>query len=69
MQRRHTRTYRVLPIANDINLSDDFKFIWIQEHQFAARAEKIYPSPVRPRDGWSDGWKVGSKIKKSTAAP
>jgi len=39
----------------------DFRFVWILEHQFAARTEKIYPSPVKTE---------GSKIKiKSTVPP
>jgi len=44
MQRGHT-------IANDVNLLVSFKFVWMQECQFAARAEKIYITRMMKSDG------------------
>jgi len=47
MPRRHIWICRKLPIAIDVNLTDNFKFVRMQEYQFAARAEKIYITPVK----------------------
>jgi hypothetical protein len=50
--------------------SIDFKVVWMQANQFAARAEKIHTTPVNTMVGWSDARRDGRKNKnKSTAAP
>jgi len=42
----------------------NFKLVWLQEYQFAARTEKIYPSPVRQRDG---GFKRTENMKNKNS--
>jgi len=44
----------------------DFKMIWIQEYQFTAGAEKIYPTPVKRSDGKKTNCR---KIKKGRKYP
>ena len=38
----------------------------MQEHQFAARTEKTYTNPVKPRDGCTEGQRDSSKGKNKT---